>query len=639
MDIQTILSQIDLGSYALPEFQRGYVWNRDQVRKLMNSLYHSYPIGGLLIWVTSTNESIARGDGALTPGSVNLILDGQQRITSLYGIIRGKPPQFFDGNQNVFTGLYFNLNDESFEFYAPLKMKDNPNWINVTHLMQKGAGYYIGVAIKAYSQTDNSVLQQIVDKLTKLEKIKTVDLYIQQVAGEDKTIDVVVDIFNNVNSGGTKLSKGDLALAKICAQWPDARNEMKNILTNLKSSLYNFELDWLLRCITVYLTGKPYFSELANVSIPEFQTGLKETNKLIEKLLNHIGSRLGLDHDRVLGSRYSIPLMVGYLKKQGSTLNSNAEWNKLMYWYIHTFLWGRYAGSTESVLAQDLNIIESGEGIDGLIRLLRQNRGDLTIRPEDFWGWSTGARFYPLLYMLTRVNHARDWGSGLELSNALLGRGSSLEIHHIFPKHVLYQHGYSKDLVNALSNYAFLTKETNGQISDTEPSIYIPKYLKKNPGAVESHWMPIAQQLFQVENYERFLEKRRELLAESANQFLDSLINDSAADVEIQDYANRSVQDIPLHDEGDIILDVNNWMKDKGLPEGVVNFELTDEKGKVLMIIDIAWPQGIQSELSEPLALLIDEDDANQEIVNRNGYKYFTTSKDFKLYIEAHYLQ
>jgi len=639
MDIQTILSQIDLGSYALPEFQRGYVWNRDQVRKLMNSLYHGYPIGGLLVWVTSTNDSITRGDGALTPGSVNLILDGQQRITSLYGIIRGKPPQFFDGNQNAFINLYFNLNDESFEFYAPLKMRGNPDWINVTHLMQKGAGYYIGEAIKAYSQADGSVLQQIVDKLNKLDKIKTIDLFIQQVAGEDKTIDVVVDIFNNVNSGGTKLSKGDLALAKICALWPDARNEMKKILANLKSSLYNFELDWLLRCVTVYLTGKPYFSELANVSIPEFQTGLKETNKLIEKLLNHIGSRLGLDHDRVLGSRYSIPLMVGYLKKQGGTLNSSAEWNKLMYWYIHTFLWGRYAGSTESVLAQDLNIIDSGEGVDGLIRLLRQIRGELTIRPEDFWGWSTGARFYPLLYMLTRVNHARDWGSGLELSYVLLGRNSSLEVHHIFPKHLLYRHKYSKALVNALSNYTFLTKETNLEISDTEPAVYIPVYLKANPGAVESHWMPTDMQLFQVKNYERFLEKRRALLAESANLFLDSLINNSVANVEIQDYANRSMQDIPLYDEEVIISSVNSWMKDRGLPEGIANFELTDEKGEVLMIIDLAWPKGIQSELTEPLALLIDEDDTDQKIANQNGYKYFTTQEEFKSYIEVHYIQ
>ena len=111
MDIQTILSQIDIGSYALPEFQRGYVWNREQVRRLMASLYRGYPIGGLLVWVTATNEEIVRGDGTLTPGSINLILDGQQRITTLYGIIRGKPPKFFDGNASSFLELYFNLDD------------------------------------------------------------------------------------------------------------------------------------------------------------------------------------------------------------------------------------------------------------------------------------------------------------------------------------------------------------------------------------------------------------------------------------------------------------------------------------------------------------------------------------------------
>ena len=97
---------------------------------------------------------------------------------------------------------------------------------------------------------------------------------------------------------------------------------------------------------------------------------------------------------------------------------TETEWNRLMFWYIHSFLWGRYASATESSLSQDLNIINAGEGIDGLIKLLRQLRGDLKIRPEDFWGWSTGARFYPMLYMLTRVYHSRDWGTGIELNNS-----------------------------------------------------------------------------------------------------------------------------------------------------------------------------------------------------------------------------
>ena len=109
MDINTILSQIDLGSYAMPVFQRGYVWSRDQVRKLMNSLYRGYPIGEILVWNTATNPELTRGDGPLTPGNVNLILDGQQRMTTLYGVIRGEVPKFFEGNSNSFTNLYFNI--------------------------------------------------------------------------------------------------------------------------------------------------------------------------------------------------------------------------------------------------------------------------------------------------------------------------------------------------------------------------------------------------------------------------------------------------------------------------------------------------------------------------------------------------
>lgn len=91
MDINTILNQIDLGAMALPEFQRGYVWNRNQVRNLMASLYRRYPVGGLLVWVTKTEGAEARNDHPLSAGNVELILDGQRRVTSLYGIIRGSP--------------------------------------------------------------------------------------------------------------------------------------------------------------------------------------------------------------------------------------------------------------------------------------------------------------------------------------------------------------------------------------------------------------------------------------------------------------------------------------------------------------------------------------------------------------------
>ena len=93
MKISTVLDHIDSGHMALPEFQRGYVWNRDQVRGLFDSLYRRHPVGGLLVWATESMTAAHRGDGKLAAGVVKLLLDGQQRMTSLYGVVRGKPPE------------------------------------------------------------------------------------------------------------------------------------------------------------------------------------------------------------------------------------------------------------------------------------------------------------------------------------------------------------------------------------------------------------------------------------------------------------------------------------------------------------------------------------------------------------------
>lgn len=511
-------------------------------------------------------------------------------------------------------------------------MKDDRNWISISELMQKEAGNYV---MSVEDADKRAFLMNNLDKLNAIANIKKTDLHIQEVAGDNMTIDVVVEIFNNVNSGGTKLSKGDLALAKICAQWPQARQEMKRILDRLCNAGYEFNLDWLLRCVTVYLTNKPYFSELATVSITDFQTALAETDKLISVVLNHIASRLGLDHDRVLGSRYSIPLMIGLLHQNGNRLRDSREWDKLLYWYIHTFLWGRYSGSTESVLAQDLNILSAGEGIDGLIRQLRQSRGDLTLQEGDFWGWSSGARFYPLLYMMTRVNGARDWGSGIELKGSLLGKMSTLDVHHIFPKHILYEAGYTRSEVNALANYTFLTKDTNIEISDKPPQEYFPVYLAKTPGAMESHWIPMDRALWEVSRYPDFLRQRRELLARAANQFLSSLLCGEEAAGPIEDYAGRTHAIGPETLEEETILSVEVWMEGHELSCGERYYNLVDEDGKELAIIDLAWPNGIQPGLTEPVAFLFDETPDTQGIVNAAGYRYFTDVQSFQKYVES----
>lgn len=633
MKVSTILDQVDLGAIELPKFQRGYVWNREQVRGLMHSLYRKHPIGSLLVWVTKTEQA----DG-LAPGSVKLLLDGQQRITSLYGLIKGRPPKFFDGNAQAFTGLHFNLDDETFEFYAPVKMKDNPLWISVTECMQIGAGKAIQRVLTVPEL--QARLDVYVNRLTALDQIKEINLHIEEVTGEDKTEEVVVDIFNRVNSGGTKLSGGDLTLARICVSWPDARDQMKSRLSKWRAAGFNFRLEWLLRNINAVTTGEALFAALKNVDTPTLKKGMLQTEKAVDSLLNMASSRLGLDHDRVLGSKGSFPVMAAYIARRDGNIPAQHEWDKLLYWYVNTILRGRYAGATETTLNQDLDAIEDIDGgIDRLIDNFRRDRGDLRVRPDDFLGWSQGARFYPMLYMLTRVCHSKDLLSGIELSNMILGSLSSLQLHHIFPKALLYQHGYSRPEVNALANFTFLTQDTNIQLSDRSPEDYLKEVTHANPGVLESHWIPTDQSLWKPENYRDFLAARRKLLAEAANHFLDSLlagsIPETAQAFSILDRAASIVpESVDTEDEDGIILDCLDWVIQQGLPEGELLYELTDpDTGNQLVIIDLAWPNGLQEGLTEPVALLINEGSDVEEIVNAAGYRFFTRAEDFKAYV------
>ena len=646
MMISTILDNIDSGNMALPEFQRGYVWNRNQVRGLMYSLYKKHPVGSLLVWVTKTEQADTRGGSKLSLGSVKLILDGQQRITTLYGIIRGEPPKFFEGKgkEKNFIGLYFNYDKEIFEFYRPVAMKDNPNWISVTEIMQAGPGKFMQKLLKI-EDLDQDQISEYINRITAIFSIKEIDLHIDEVTGEDKTVDTVVDIFNRVNSGGTKLSKGDLALAKICATWPDARQEMNKRLAKWEEHGFNFKLEWLLRIINSIITGEALFTALKDMDVFTFQKGLKNAEKAANTLLNLISGRLGLDHDRVLGSRASFPLMARYLAQQNFKIKNYKEWDKLLYWYIHTFLWGRYAGSTESMLAKDLNLISDGDGaLDRLIEELRQDRGDLRLYPDDFRGWSKGARFYPLLYMLTRVHKAKDWETGIELKQHLLGKLNCLQVHHIFPRKLLYKHGYSKSKVNAIANFTFITQDTNLQISDRQPLDYLEEIESQHPGAVESHWIPIDKNLWKVENYTDFLAARRELLAQVSNEFIQSLFNGELPEKAIApEVTKRKAVTVPgmveTDEEEQLLRDCKEWVAEQGLSDGEISYELTDpDLGELLAILDIAWPKGLQEGLSQPVALLIGEGEEIEEIVNRLGYRYFTDVDAFREYVSTEIL-
>jgi hypothetical protein len=659
MKVLDILNQIEGGSMALPQFQRGYVWNREQVRGVMQSLYRGWPIGGLLAWVTSADTAESRGEQNLPPGSVKLLLDGQQRITTLYGIIRGTPPPFFDGNAAAFTGLYFHLDDEVFEFYRQTRMDGNPLWVDVTELMQIGAGKAIGnlygnEAVKGDFQT-------YINRLTAIDAIKQVDLHVEEVTGRDKTVDVVVEIFNLVNSGGTKLSKGDLALARIGAGWPEARDELRARLSKWRNAGFNFEMDWLLRNVNTIVTGEALFSALRDADTQTVADGLERAEHSIDTLLNLISSRLGLDHDRVLGGRYAFAVMSRFLQQNGGDLTDHHQQGKLLYWYVHSFLWGRYAGSTETVINQDLAVVEGSKSVDGaaqgndpldrLIAQLRQSRGDLTVREGDFSGWSQGARFYPLLYLLTRVWGAKDWGNGNPLSMHMLGKFSSLQLHHVFPKAYLYKNGYDKTEVNALANFAFLTAKTNQQLSDLPPHEYFEEVEQKQPAALRSQWIPMDRDLWRVENYREFLAARRQLLADAANRLMEDLLQGQSlhGELDVGEPATTDPENIPTEvdvpaaafvgvaasEEDEEKLDCAYWAEENGLPSPHIDFaHFGANGGEQPAVFDLAWPEGLQPGLTQPVAVLINEPREVEEAANRAGFRFFTTVTEFKEHVE-----
>ena len=644
MKISTILDHIDSGHMALPEFQRGYVWNRDQVRGLFDSLYRRHPVGGLLVWATESKTAEHRGDGALAAGIVKLLLDGQQRMTSLYGVIRGRPPNFFDGNAQAFSGLRFHLASETFAFYQPLKMQGDPLWIDVTALMKAGTAG-LGGLIGQLSADPVHVANVgvYVGRLSALLGVTEIDLHIEEVTGQDKTLDVVVDIFNRVNSGGTKLSKGDLALAKICAEWPDARDTMKAKLKEWTAAGYQFNLDWLLRSVNTVITGEAKFSYLHDKGALDIQEGLRRANKHIDASLNLIAGRLGLDHDQVFFGRFGVPVMVRYLDKNKGSLDAK-ERDKLLFWFAQAGMWGRFSGSTETFIDQDLAALEGPNGgLDTLLEQLRLWHGGLRVEAGHFTGWSLGARFYPVLYMLTRMGEARDWGTGLPLRASLLGKMSRLEVHHIFPKAQLYKRNHRRPDVNALANFCFLTKDTNLNISDRLPEAYFPEIEAKHPGALASQWIPADPALWKIDRYLDFLEARKTLLADEANRRFEELLHGDArwmgTAAPVFGAERPTMGGVTSEVEEAELESLNDWVESLGLPRGQIGFDYADAaSGAHKALFDLAWPDGLQSGLSAPIAVLLNEGAEILALASGAGFRCFTSSEDFRSYVETEIL-
>ena len=633
-NLDFILNQIDNGVLALPRFQRGYVWRRSDVSELMLSLYKGYPVGHFLVWDTYVSEQDTRGGNQLASGMNKLLLDGQQRVTSLYGIIRGKKPDFSDGDEKAFRDLYFNVEEEAFEFYSS-KMKHDPLWIAVTDLMHPEASMF-----EFADRFEKENRNKYGARIERIIKIKGRQFFVETVSSIDKTLDDVVDIFNRVNSGGTKLTDGDLALAKISAKYPDAREQMQKRLTKWQHHGYWFSMDWLLRCVNAIVTGQSKFNFIADVSAEEFQAGLSQAEKHIDFVLTLIRAKLGLVDTSVLRSHNSFPAMIRFLAKE-QAFPSDKILDKLLYWYIATLMWGFYSTSVDSRVRQTLtDVDDNDDAVGALIKRLEATGINLRATPQVFDAAEARSRIFPILYMLTRVNDVPDFCSGLPLSKSNPGLMGDLERHHIFPNAFLRDNGYpNRYQRNALANFTWLTKPCNVEIGATPPEEYFPLYEAKHEGVLAAHWIPTDERLWRVENYTEFLAERRKLLANAANDFLDKLLlgamdGPSQSELPIVPAGRSRPVSIDSDEEEAVLKEVMQWMESRELPRGEFGKELVDSDGNLVATLDLAWPEGIKQELTDRVALLIDEEAETIVTASQFGYRCYSTIEDFKNYIQ-----
>jgi len=243
------------------------------------------------------------------------------------------------------------------------------------------------------------------------------------------------------------------------------------------------------------------------------------------------------------------------------------------------------------------------------------------------------------------MGESKDWGTGLPLKASLLGKMSKLEVHHIFPKSRLYKHRnkYLRPEVNAVGNFCFLTKDTNLDISNRLPEEYFPEVEEKHPGSLTTQWIPQDPNLWKIENYREFLEARKGLLAEETNKRMAELLHGELnwLDGPIVTPTIRTINvGIETEAEEKELMEVNKWVEDQNLHKGIISYDFTDvESGEQKAIFDLAWPDGIQEELSQPVALMLNEQNEVLSFASKAGYRCFTNVNDFKKYINSEILK
>lgn len=534
MKISVALDKIDEKQLFVPAFQREYVWKRGDAKQLVDSLIKEYPTGTMLTWETNAPPEL-KGPHKYDQkqGAVRILLDGQQRLTTLYMLIRGELPPYYTAPEilNDTRGLYVHLESRELEYFKKLKMENDPCWQNLTDIFQKKVR--AKDIVRALEDRGEEVPRErddtIDDNVRAIERILDRD-FPEQTIPIKASIREAIDIFYKVNASGVSLTEAELALAQISGYWPQARDVFKAKLKELEARGFAFKLDFvvyaLLACL--YHSG----SNMRLLHAQENEEPLKAAwakleGETLDYVANIMQSHAFVDHTDEINSIYALIPIIAYCYQQDGHL-SDLQIKKLVKWFFYSQIRYRYISQLPQKLDRDLRVVAGSDSpFDELLQVIKDER-PLEIVPDEFVGRTVSHPLFPMMRWVFKSKEATCLTTGVKLRQSM-GKKYQLEKDHIFPFSKLKGAGYGQEnrlnysLAQEITNRAILTSIANRTKSANSAEIYLAEISEKNPEALAKQCIPADPELWKIENYQGFLAERRQMLADEINGFLASI--------------------------------------------------------------------------------------------------------------------
>ena len=561
--VKALIEQIDSGELTLPDLQRPFVWKRSSVRKLFDSLYRGYPAGYFLFWTTQTAVDHHRVGSAQQSGKgVKMIVDGQQRLTSLYAVMKMREVLTSD-NETQLIRISFNPLTEEFAV-ADAARENDPEWLtSISEMWNTEEGQWAFtnrfIAELSNSRELTPTEQQTVGKsLSKLAALSDFQFSALELSSE-LAIDEVAEIFVRINSTGTDLNSADFILTLMSVYQKEARHRLEDFSRAAKKpstgepSPYNHfhspSPDQLLRVAVGLGLKRGVLQNAYQILLGRDP----KTKKVSDQLRDENFNRLLKAQEQVLNltnwHEYMVAIKrAGYRSGEMLTSTNNFLYCYLIFlmgrhefgvgkselreavarWFFMASLTGRYTGSPETILEADLRRFTEAKTSEEFVGVI-DHVIDTQLTP-DFWEVAlpdlleSSAAWSPYLfgyYASLNLLDAKALFSKMKINDlfdpGLKQTKSPVERHHLFPKAHLASIGVTGTTrTNQIANFAFVEWADNIEISDKSPKDYFPEYFKKLAPSDQKQaafWHALPPQWQDMEYFD-FLRARRKRIAD-----------------------------------------------------------------------------------------------------------------------------